>query len=410
MRNAIVIGLAIIAVLAGGVWALGQFGGGLTGGVGEPQAPIVREPEIVVSEAPVQPAEANPPAALSTTPVKPAAKPAPAPTQPTKPAPAPAAPATTEPEATTAPETPTPTEPATAPAETPANTPAKPSLSTVLDGKLKLPSLPTLPGQPKLQTQLEAQSAARADTQAQATETPAPAQAEAPAPTQAQPQAQARIATPAEPAPASQARRVAPEPTVTAQQAPVVTPAPAGLEAQFKSRKVTYNRPPQKLALDKAVDVSLVINATENENAGQEALQGFPGTIVERDVDLSDIVSAQLTGVGFDITSQTVERQKLSGKVLNRWAWRVTPTELGEHTLILEIFGYASGSLDAEPLDAYRDVIVVEVQQFDQIVSWAKGVQPIFAVLAALAAVGSAVFAFLRFREEKKQTAKMGGE
>jgi len=410
MRNAIVIGLAIIAVLAGGVWALGQFGGGLTGGVGEPQAPIVREPEIVVAEAPVQPAAANPPAALSTTPAKPAAKPAPAPTQPTKPAPAPATPATTEPEATTAPETPAPAEPATAPAETPANTPAKPSLSTVLDGKLKLPSLPTLPGQPKLQTQLEAQSAARADTQPQATEAPDPAQAEAPAPTQAQPQAQARIATPAEPTAASQARRVAPEPTVTAQQAPVVTPAPAGLEAQFKSRKVTYNRPPQKLALDKAVDVSLVINATENENAGQEALQGFPGTIVERDVDLSDIVSAQLTGVGFDITSQTVERQKLSGKVLNRWAWRVTPTELGEHTLILEIFGYASGSLDAEPLDAYRDVIVVEVQQFDQIVSWAKGVQPIFAVLAALAAVGSAVFAFLRFREEKKQTAKMGGE
>lgn len=192
------------------------------------------------------------------------------------------------------------------------------------------------------------------------------------------------------------------------QQAGVsVAPVPVGLEAQFKSRKVTYNRPPQKLALDKAVDVSLVINATENENAGQEALQGFPGTIVERDVELSDTVSAQLTGVGFDITSQTVERQRLSGKVINRWAWRITPTEIGEHTLILEIFGYASGSLDAEPLDAYRDVIVVEVQQFDQIVSWAKGVQPIFAVLAALAGVGSAIFAFLRFREEKKQTKKL---
>ncbi|HOY79003.1 MAG TPA: hypothetical protein PLN33_14400 [Hyphomonadaceae bacterium] len=404
MRNAIVIGLAIIAVLAGGVWALGQFGGGLTGGVGEPQAPIVREPEIVVAEAPPQPAEANPPAALSTTPVKPAAKPAPTPAQPAKPAPAPA---TAEP-ATTTPETPTPAEPAPAPVETPATTPAKPSLSTVLDGKLKLPPLPTLPGQPKLQTQLEAQPAAPAQAQTQAAEAPAEVQSPAPAPPQTPPQAQARIATPAEPAAAPQARSVPPEPTVTVQQAPTVMAAPAGLEAQFKSRKVTYNRPPQKLALDKAVDVSLVINATENENAGQEALQGFPGTIVERDVDLSDIVSAQLTGVGFDITSQTVERQKLSGKVLNRWAWRVTPTEIGEHTLILEIFGYASGSLDAEPLDAYRDVIVVEVQQFDQIVSWAKGVQPLFAVLAALAGIGSAIFAFLRFREEKKQTRKMG--
>ena len=49
MRNAIVIGLAIIAALAAGVWGLGQFGGALTGGAGEPQAPIVREPEIVVA-------------------------------------------------------------------------------------------------------------------------------------------------------------------------------------------------------------------------------------------------------------------------------------------------------------------------------------------------------------------------
>ena len=409
MRNAIVIGLAIIAVLAGGVWALGQFGGGLTGGVGEPQAPIVREPEIVVAEAPVQPAAANPPEALSTAPAKPAAKPAPAPAQPAKPAPAPTAPATTEPATAATPETPAPAEPATAPVETPATTPAKPSLSTVLDGSgLKLPPLPTLPGQPKLQTQLQTQSATPAQPETQAApaaEPSAPVQAQAPTPAPAQPQVQARVAPPA----ASTAAPAVAEARVMPQQAPTVVEAiPAGLEAQFKSRKVTYNRPPQKLALDKAVDVSLVINATENENAGQEALQGFPGTIVERDVDLSDIVSAQLTGVGFDITSQTIERQKLSGKVLNRWAWRVTPTELGEHTLILEIFGYASGSLDAEPLDAYRDVIVVEVQQFDQIVSWAKGVQPIFAVLAALAAVGSAVFAFLRFREEKKQTAKMG--
>ena len=185
------------------------------------------------------------------------------------------------------------------------------------------------------------------------------------------------------------------------------TAPPVGLEAQFKSRRVTYNRPPEKLALNKPVDVSLVVNATADEAAGREALEGFKGEIVEREVELSDTVSAQLTGVGFDITSQTVERQRLSGRTVNRWQWRVTPTEPGEHTLMLELFGYASGSLDAEPLDAYRDVIIVEVEQLDQIVSWAKGVQPLFAVLAALAGIGSAIFAFLRFREEKKQTKAM---
>jgi hypothetical protein len=204
------------------------------------------------------------------------------------------------------------------------------------------------------------------------------------------------------------------EPQVTIQQTTNSTvtqaAAPTGLEAQFKSRRITYNRPPEKLALDKAVDVSLVVNATEDTSAGKEALQGFKGEVVERDVDLSDTVSAQLTGVGFDITSQTVERQRLSGKVINRWQWRVTPTEVGQHELTLAVFGYASGSLDAEPLGAYTDRIVVEVEQLDQIVGWAKGVQPIFAVLAAMAAVGSACFAFLRFREEKKQTKVMSSK
>ncbi|MDP3493794.1 MAG: hypothetical protein Q8R82_11810 [Hyphomonadaceae bacterium] len=396
MRNAIVIGLAIIALLAGGVWALGQFGGGLTGDTTEARAPLVREPEIVIAEAPAQPVASNPQASLRTAPAAPAKPAAPTPAKPLHAEPtAPAATATPDPAPTT-------TEPAAKePAAVEPAAPAKPPLSTTLDGKNGL-QLPTLPSLPKLPGQQQAQAQLQTQTPA---ETPAaPAQPEV----TAQPQVQARTVQPAEPQTRTQQAQ-AEEPRVMPQQAGVsVTAAPVGLEAQFKSRKVTYNRPPEKLALDKAIDVSLVINATEDENAGREALQGFPGTVVERDVDLSDTVSAQLTGVGFDITSQTVERQRLSGKVLNRWAWRVTPTETGEHTLILEIFGYASGSLDAEPLDAYRDVIVVEVQQFDQIVSWAKGVQPLFAVLAALAAIGSAVFAFLRFREEKKQTAKMG--
>jgi hypothetical protein len=202
-------------------------------------------------------------------------------------------------------------------------------------------------------------------------------------------------------APASEPAPAASTQTAAA-AAPAAAPA-AGLQSQFKSRTVTYNRPPAKLALDKAIDVSLVINATDDADAGKDALQGFPGEVVERDVDLSDTVSAQLTGIGFDISTQTVERQKLSGKTINRWQWRVTPTEVGTRTLILEIFGYESGSLDAEPLAAYRDEITVEVQQFDQLVTWAKSVQPVFAVLAALAGAVSALLAFLRFRNERKK-------
>lgn len=319
MRIAIAGLLALVAVVAAAVWAIGQFGSTTTV-VSVPREPVVREPQVVIASAPTTPEARKLPT----------------------PGPSPAAPAT-------------PSEPAAEPSP-PANPPAVSFRST-------------------LQEQGE------------------PAPAEQPT-TPAEPSAEPAPATPAE----AQLRSTQQQPGISQ------AAAPSGLETQFKSRRVTYNRPPEKLALNKPVDVSLVVNATDDEDAGREALDGFKGEIVERDVELSDTVSAQLTGVGFDITTQTVERQRLSGRTVNRWQWRVTPTEPGQHTLILEIFGYASGSLDAEPLDAYRDVITVEVEQIDQLVTWAKGVQPIFAVLAALAGIGSAIFAFLRFREEKKQS------
>lgn len=398
--------LALIAVGAGAVWAIGQFGGSANPVISEPREPIVREPEIVAA---VERA-AQPQAAPLTTPIPAKPKPQkanPAPAKPSTPEQAPAA----EPKAEV---TPAPvTEPAATP-ETPATQSAKSKnpLDTLkarvekeIDkeiDKVKPPAATPTPSSSLAQASPQPGAAAVEPQAAPATPAAEPNVTTQNVTTQnvqapAKPSANARVATPV-------------NDTVQPAAVPGVTQmaAPVGLEAQFKSRRVTYNRPPAKLALNKPVDVSLVVNATADETAGKEALEGFKGEVVERDVELSDTVSAQLTGAGFDITSQTVERQRLSGRTVNRWQWRVTPTEEGEHTLMLEIFGYATGSLDAEPLDAYRDVIAVEVEQLDQIVSWAKGVQPLFAVLAALAGIGSACFAFLRFREEKKQTKAMG--
>jgi hypothetical protein len=352
MRVFLVTLFAVVAFGAAGVWALGQFGGVFLGPEYAAREPLVIEPEIVAAND-----QAAPPAATPNS----------APTLQSQPA---------------APATPTPVPQVETAAPPPAATDAAPPAAAE-----------TAPAPPaRRATPLQAEKLDSAG----------------PSPRSAVPQ-DAQAAPPPPPPPPPPAS----EPTVTAQSEPVYEPAqaapapaavaPAGLQSQFKSRKVTYNRPPAKLALNKPIDVSLVINATDDAGAGKEALQGFPGEVVERDVDLSDTVSAQLTGIGFDISTQTVERQKLSGRTINRWQWRVTPTELGTRTLILDIFGYESGSLDAEPLAAYRDEIVVEVQQLDQIITWAKGVQPVFAVLAALAGALSAIIAFLRFREERRK-------
>jgi hypothetical protein len=219
--------------------------------------------------------------------------------------------------------------------------------------------------------------------------TPAPAPPAAPPP--------APPAAPSEPAVQPQSA------TAAASAVPAAPAAARSIEDELKLRTLTYNRPPAKLALNRPIDVSLVINATDNPDAGKDALEGFPGTITEATVEASDTVKAQLTGVGFDIVPQTVEIQRLSGKTVNRWQWRVTPTELGTRMLILDVYGYDAGSNAGLPLDSFRDEIVVEVQQIDQVINWAKGYQPLFGVLAAIAGALSALFAFLRFREEKKR-------
>jgi hypothetical protein len=384
--------LALVAIGAGSVWAIGQFGGSANPVVSEPREPIVREPEIAaaIEPAAVQPNTAKPAHAKPT----------------------PAMPTTTTSKA----------EPKVDPKIDPA--PAAVTDPFVAPPAVETPVTPSKPVSPldKLKARVEKEidkvkPATPSTTPSTSLAPPTPPSGE-PLATPATPAvtpapAEPSVSTQAVQAPAKPSARATPaQDTVLPASVPGVTQtaAPVGLEAQFKSRRVTYNRPPQKLALNKPVDVSLVVNATADADAGKAALEGFKGEIIERDVDLSDTVSAQLTGAGFDITSQTVDRQRLSGRAVNRWQWRVTPTETGEHTLMLEIFGYATGSLDAEPLDAYRDVIAVEVEQFDALVSWAKGVQPLFAVLAAMAGVGSAIFAFLRFREEKKQTKAGAGK
>ena len=384
--------LALVAIGAGSVWAIGQFGGSANPVVSEPREPIVREPEIAAA---IEPAAVQPNTAKHAH-----AKPTPA------------MPTTTTSKA----------EPKVDPKIDPA--PAAVTDPFVAPPAVETPVTPSKPVSPldKLKARVEKEidkvkPATPSTTPSTSLAPPTPPSGE-PLATPATPAvtpapAEPSVSTQAVQAPAKPSARATPaQDTVLPASVPGVTQtaAPVGLEAQFKSRRVTYNRPPQKLALNKPVDVSLVVNATADADAGKAALEGFKGEIIERDVDLSDTVSAQLTGAGFDITSQTVDRQRLSGRAVNRWQWRVTPTETGEHTLMLEIFGYATGSLDAEPLDAYRDVIAVEVEQFDALVSWAKGVQPLFAVLAAMAGVGSAIFAFLRFREEKKQTKAGAGK
>jgi hypothetical protein len=339
MRKVLVLLLAIVAVGAAGVWAFGEYGGNFFGTKIVMREPEVREPELVAANDAVAPPTANEAPALRS--------------------------ATAPPEQTVAPQ-------------------SAPAPEALADTESSVAAAPPQ-GNPLAPDTLDA---------------PASGTRSAAEPPPAAPPS----ATPPPAPPAS-------EPVLRTQSEPAAVPAVAAAAAaapsvadEVKKRTLTYNRPPEKLALNRAIDVSLVINATNNPDAGKDALKGFPGTPTEATVEASDTVQARLTGVGFDIVSLSgTDLQRLSGKVVNRWHWRVTPTELGKKVLILDVIGFAAGSNAGEPLDTFTDEIVVEVQQIDQVINWAKGVQPLFAVLAALAGAMSALFAFLRFREEKKR-------
>ncbi len=360
MRNLAIVLFALVAIAAGGLWIFAEVGQ-----PADPVAELAPQSEPLVPE-PVAPA----PSAVQAAPEARSAEPEPVRAEETTPAP--------EPKHELASKDAPPA---------PATAPAPPAVATTVP-----PGASLAPGQSTgLQAELE--SAARNIPGLSAQRTP-PVVAEAAPPVGPAETPELRSA----PAPVERRAQTA----RVAEAAPAEA-APSVLASEFRSRQVAYNRPPSKLVLGRPIDVSLVINATADEEAAREALEGFQGEIVERDVELSNIVSAQLTGVGFDIVSQSVERQKLSERTLNRWQWRITPTEPGTHTLILEIFGYQSGALEAEPLDAYRDEIVVEVRELDRIVNLAQRYQPVFAVVAGVAGALSALVALLRFRADRKK-------
>jgi hypothetical protein len=203
-------------------------------------------------------------------------------------------------------------------------------------------------------------------------------------------------AMPPAPPPAAMPQTAGEAPTPPPADNPVVPtntdplpPAPGtrvpvtGLDpAEVAERPAAYNRPTE-MQLGKPVDISLVIDAT---GAGNPAagLEGFPGEIVEAPIPTTDRVVATLSGVNFDISAQTLDRQTLSPFEANRWQWRVTPTSEGPQTLILEVFAIPAATGEALPVRTYRDQITVSVEDTEKVFTLARTWQPVVALLAAL--------------------------
>lgn len=73
---------------------------------------------------------------------------------------------------------------------------------------------------------------------------------------------------------------------------------------------------------------------------------------------VEETISAILTGDSFDVENRTVERQKFSSRA-NMWRWTVTPIELGQRTLRLELFAASAADGSAHPIDLHEKTILV---------------------------------------------------
>lgn len=62
-----------------------------------------------------------------------------------------------------------------------------------------------------------------------------------------------------------------------------------------------------------------------------------PVRTFQKDVPISAIMSAQLSGHGFEIPSATTARQTVSETEPRIWRWRVIPTEFGFHKLVARV-------------------------------------------------------------------------
>lgn len=199
-------------------------------------------------------------------------------------------------------------------------------------------------------------------------------------------------------------------------QAPEGGPAPtlavpAVDMSSLERRAAAYNRPTE-MRLNRPVDVSFVIDATAAPNP-TAPLEGFPGSVIETEIETTDRVVATLTGVNFTVESQTLERQVLSPFQANRWQWQVTPTADGEQVLILEVFAFPAGSEDALPIRTYRDRISVAVEDQEKIVNFARSWQPVVALIAAVLSglvAGFGLWGLYKRRKAEKLAAAQAGK
>jgi hypothetical protein len=143
------------------------------------------------------------------------------------------------------------------------------------------------------------------------------------------------------------------------------------LLAQLQPGHVAFNAP-QAINVEDTVLVQLVVRPGASRAELRERIEG-PGRVLDEAVQVANTMQARLTGEGFRITAQTPERQLVSSGV-TEWAWEITPTAPGRHTLTLALDALVplDGSVVPRTLRTFRKPIEVDVTAGQRVASFVE--------------------------------------
>ena len=220
-------------------------------------------------------------------------------------------------------------------------------------------------------------------------------------------QAEPELSAESAPPPPGSSGFSSPEPVVRSTPTRSLSPKPSSAEdeeffgvasanSDFMSSLRTVpiaHETPSTARFGQAFTVTLALDATGDTTA-IDSLPG-DGNIVEGEAKISSSVRALVSGESFDVEAVTPETQLISPLQENVWRWRVTPTEVGEQELVIELFALLDDQ--ALPLRTFRDEVSVEVSRIGQAIAIARSVSPITVVAGGIGSLLAGLFGFVGF-------------
>jgi hypothetical protein len=193
---------------------------------------------------------------------------------------------------------------------------------------------------------------------------------------------------------------------------PVGCPDLNAVLAQLLEKPLEYNHPKEML-IGRKTAVALILSTDwDGKDLPKELsdeLKGLPGEVKQALTKITRIMSAELTGKGFEISPAGSQERAIAPPEPAAWKWQVTPSEIGpDKTLKLRLYAHVQGADAATPpllIKTMDAAIDVDVAPWDWLVSEARTLEPAYAIAAALIGLIAAILAFIVARRRRAAVA-----